>query len=137
VDIHKQLAKVKAAIYGDTEMGLGIAKLMTELGMDPRILATGATNDGVCQKGCEIAPRSSVLRGVDFDDIHKEIISNDVDLMIGPSTGRQISKEEKIPLLRVGLPNHDRFGAARQMVLGYAGAMRLVDDMTNRPLDRK
>ena len=57
--------------------------------------------------------------------------------MIGPSTGRQISKEEKISLLRVGLPNHDRFGAARQMVLGYAGAMRLVDDMANLLLDRR
>ena len=57
--------------------------------------------------------------------------------MIGPSTGRQISKEEKIPLLRVGLPNHDRFGAARQMVLGYAGAMRIVDDMANLLLDRR
>ena len=105
--------------------------------MDPRILATGATNDGFAKRAAEIAPRSSVLRGMDFDDIHKEMISTDVDLMIGPSTGRQISKEEKIPLLRVGLSNHDRFGAARQMVLGYAGAMRLVDDMANLLLDRR
>jgi len=137
VDVHKQLAKVKAAINGDKEMVLGIANLMTELGMDPKVLATGAMNDGFAEMAAEIAPRSSILRGVDFDDIHKAIISNDVDLMIGPSTGRQISKEEKIPLLRVGLPNHDRFGAARQMVLGYAGAMRLVDDMANLLLDRR
>ena len=137
VDVHKQLAKVKAAIYGDTEMVLGIAKLMTELGMDPKVLATGATNDGFAERAAEIAPRSSALSGVDFDDIRKEMIGKDVDLMIGPSTGRQISKEEKIPLLRVGLPNHDRFGAARQMVLGYAGAMRLVDDMANLLLDRR
>lgn len=135
VDVHKQLAKVKAAVYGDTEMVLGIAKLMTELGMDPKVLATGAKNHEFSKRAAEIAPRSSVLCGVDFDEIHKEMIGNDVDLMIGPSTGRQISKEEKIPLLRVGLPNHDRFGAARQMVLGYAGAMRLVDDMVNLLLD--
>jgi nitrogenase molybdenum-iron protein NifN len=137
VDVHKQLAKVKAAIYGDTEMVLGIAKLMAELGMDPRILATGAKNHEFAERAAEIAPRSSALCGVDYDDIHKEMISNDVDLMIGPSTGRQISKEEKIPLLRVGLPNHDRFGAARQMFLGYAGAMSLVDDMANLLLDRR
>jgi len=104
-------------------MVLGIAKLMTDLGMDPKVLAIGATNDGFAERAAEIAPRSSILRGVDYDDIHKEIISNDVDLMIGPSTGRQISKEEKIPILRVGLPNHDCFGATRQKILGYAGAM--------------
>lgn len=135
VDVHKQLANVKAAVYGDTEMVLGIAKLMTELGMDSKVLATGATNQEFAKRAAEIAPRSSALCGVDFDEIHKEMIGSDVDLMIGPSTGRQISKEEKIPLLRVGLPNHDRFGAARQMVLGYAGATRLVDDMVNLLLD--
>ena len=58
VDVHKQLAKVKATIFGDTEMVLGIAKLMTELGMDPRILATGATNHEFAGRAAEIAPRS-------------------------------------------------------------------------------
>jgi len=29
------------------------------------------------------------------------------------------------------LPNHDRFGSSRQMVLGYEGTTRLVDGIAN------
>jgi nitrogenase molybdenum-iron protein NifN len=131
VDAHKDLAKVKVAIYGDSEMVLGLAKFSTELGMAVRLMATGSKSEAFGKRAGEIAPHSVILSGADFTDIRQEVVSSEIDLMIGPSTGRQLSKEEKIPLLRVGLPIHDRFGASRQQVLGYEGGTRLVDDMVN------
>jgi nitrogenase molybdenum-iron protein alpha/beta subunit len=82
-----------------------------------------------------ISPRSRVLTGVDFSDIHAEIKKVGVDVLVGSSNGRQISKKEKIPLVRVGLPNSDRVGVGRQLILGYEGAGRLLDALTNVLLD--
>jgi nitrogenase molybdenum-iron protein NifN len=42
-----------------------------------------------------------------------------------------------IPLVRVGLPNHDRFGASRQMVVGYEGAMRILDIVANTLIESR
>lgn len=131
VDCHKLVAGVRTAIFGDTDMVLGVAKLLCEMGMDPRVIATGAKSAEFVKRGEDLAPGSEVLSNVDFSDIHESVARNDIELLIGPFTGRQISKAENIPLLRVGLPNHDRFGSSRQMVLGYEGTTRLVDRIAN------
>ena len=131
VDCHKQVARVKAAVFGDTDMALGVAKLLCEMGMEPRVIATGSKSSEFVRRGEMIAHGSEVLSGVDFSDIHEAVTRNDIELLIGPFTGRQISKAENIPLLRVGLPNHDRFGASRQMILGYEGTTGLVDRIAN------
>lgn len=112
-------------------MALGVAKLLCEMGMDPRVIATGSKSPEFVRRGEDLAPGSEVLSNVDFSDIQESLARNDIELLIGPFTGRQISKAENIPLLRVGLPNHDRFAASRQMVLGYEGTTGLVDRIAN------
>ena len=135
VDVHKYVANVKIAVFGDTDNVLGITKLVSEIGMDPVVIAAGTHNPVFVEKVKNITPDSTILHGCDFTDIHREIKNHDVEMMIGPFTGRQISMNENIPLIRVGLPNHDRVGAARQLVLGYEGAARLVDTITNTLLE--
>lgn len=135
VDVHKYVANVKIAVFGDTDIVLGITKLVSEIGMNPVVIASGAGNPVFAEAVKNIAPDSTILHGCDFTDIHREIKNRDVEMMIGPFTGRQISMKESIPLIRVGLPNHDRVGAARQLVLGYEGAGRLVDTITNTMLE--
>jgi nitrogenase molybdenum-iron protein NifN len=135
VDAHKLVSGVRTAVYGDTEVALGITKALREVGMDPSVVATGTKNPAFIQRVKQISPSSTIMCGADFEHIHKEIIRKNIELMIGPSTGRQISQKENIPLLRVGLPNHDRFGAARQTILGYKGATWLIDAVANTLLE--
>ncbi|MGB5101251.1 MAG: nitrogenase component 1 [Methanothrix sp.] len=135
VDAHKILADVKTAVYGDTEMVLGITRIMTELGMKPQIVATGAANPAFAENAAELAPGSKVMMETDFLQIATEASSRDIELMVGPFTGRGIARKENIPLLRVGLPNHDRYGASHQLLLGYEGSMNLVEGMANALLD--
>ncbi len=137
VDAHKLLAEVRTCLYGDTEMVLGLASLMKELGMSPQILATGTASPAFDRLAKELVPTAKIMGGVDFSQIHEEVAARDMELLVGPFTGRQIARAEKVPLLRVGFPNHDRFGAARQLLLGYEGAARLVDAMANALLDRR
>jgi nitrogenase molybdenum-iron protein NifN len=137
VDAHKLLADVKTAVYGDTEMVLGITRIMGELGMRPEIVATGTVNKAFAENAAELAPGSKVMTGADFSQIALEASNREIELMVGPFTGRQMARKEKIPLLRVGLPNHDRYGASHQLLLGYEGSMHLVDDMANTLLDAR
>ncbi len=137
VDAHKVLAEVKTAVYGDTEMVLGITRIMMELGMKPQIVATGAANPAFAENAAEIAPGSKVSMGADFSQIAEEAASRDIELLVGPFTGRGIARRENIPLLRVGLPNHDRYGASHQLFLGYEGSMNLVEGMANALLESR
>ncbi|MCK9441964.1 MAG: nitrogenase associated protein N [Methanothrix sp.] len=135
VDAHKILADVKTAVYGDTEMVLGITRIMTELGMKPQIVATGAANPAFAENAAELAPGSKVMMETDFSQIATEASSRDIELLVGPFMGRGIARKENIPLLRVGLPNHDRYGASHQLLLGYEGSMNLVEGMANALLE--
>lgn len=135
IDAHKLLADVKTAVYGDTEVVLGITRIMGEAGMRPQIVATGAVNPAFAEKAEELAPGAKVMIGADFSQIAEEASSRDIELLVGPFTGRGTARKEKVPLLRVGLPNHDRYGAAHQLLLGYEGSMHLVEGMANALLE--
>lgn len=41
------------------------------------------------------------------------------------------ARKERIPLLRTGFPVADRFGYHRKPMLGYNGALRLVEEAAN------
>ena len=118
-------------------MVLGLTKIMTELGMRPQIIATGAINTAFTEYAAQLAPGSRIITGADYSEIAEEVSNGDIDLMVGPFTGRQTAKREAVPLLRVGLPNHDRFGASRQRLLGYEGSMHLVDSLANALIESK
>ena len=57
------------------------------------------------------------------------------EILIGNSNGRYIAKALDIPLVRVGLPIHDRVGAQRILTVGYRGALELLDRITNAILE--
>jgi nitrogenase molybdenum-iron protein NifN len=63
--------------------------------------------------------------------MEKELEKNKIDLLIGNSKGYRSSKKYDIPLIRVGFPIHDRFGAARILHIGYRGTLRLFDEIVN------
>lgn len=54
--------------------------------------------------------------------------------MIGNSDGRLIARDLGIPLVRVGFPVYDRVGYQRIPVVGYHGAVNLLNRITNTVL---
>ena len=57
------------------------------------------------------------------------------DLIIGNSKGYKMARKLGVPLVRVGFPVHDRFGAARLPHLGYGGALELFDRLVNAVIE--
>jgi len=134
-DVHKYLAGVRVAVYGDSDIALGLTRFLCEAGAIPAVVATGSSSTRFEAEIRAVSEDARILLGADFSQIHDQIRKARIDLMLGTSNGRQISRKEGIPLVRVGLPNHDRVGAARQLLIGYEGAAMLADAITNALLD--
>lgn len=141
VDVHKYLYGVKAAIYGDPDFVFSLATFMLELGMNPVLVATGSKSRNFETKIRkvfeEIRPELEpvVLDGIDFDSLSDAVRECSPEILIGNSNGRYIAKALDIPLVRVGLPIHDRVGAQRILTVGYRGALELLDRITNAILE--
>ncbi len=141
VDVHKYLYGVKAAVYGDPDMVFSLTTFMLELGMDPVLVATGSKSRDfgmrIWQIFGEIRPELApvVLDGIDFDSLNDAVSNCSPEIIIGNSNGRYIAKARGIPLVRVGLPIHDRVGAQRILTVGYRGALELLDRITNAILE--
>ena len=70
-------------------------------------------------------------------ELHQWIKNERVDLLIGGSYGKQIARAEDIPLVRAGFPILDRYVHSYMPLVGYRGAMRLVEMILNALMDRK
>ena len=141
VDVHKYLYGVKAAVYGDPDMIFSLTTFMLELGMNPVLIATGSKSRDfgmrIRQAFKEIRPELEpvILDGIDFDSLNDAVRNCSPDILIGNSNGRYIARALEIPLVRVGLPIHDRVGAQRILTVGYRGALELLDRITNAILE--
>jgi nitrogenase molybdenum-iron protein NifN len=141
VDVHKYLYGVKAAVYGDPDLVFSLTTFMLELGMNPVLIATGSKSRDFEEKIKQIVEKINpelkpvVLNGIDFDTLNDAVSECNPDIMIGNSNGRYIAKSRNIPLVRIGLPIHDRVGAQRILSVGYRGSMELLDRITNEILE--
>jgi nitrogenase molybdenum-iron protein NifN len=79
----------------------------------------------------DCASQITVLEDADFADIEAMTRELGADMLIGNSNGYKLARELAIPLIRVGMPVHDRIGASRIMHIGYRGTQQLFDRIVN------
>jgi nitrogenase molybdenum-iron protein NifN len=137
---------VRAVVYGDEDMILGLTSFLAEVGVQPVLVATGGEAGGlhnalagaVAEATAGLMPEPPEVRqGVDFWQIAEQARAIKPDLLIGNSKGYRLARELGAPLVRVGFPIHDRFGAGRLLSLGYRGAHELLDRIINAVLAHK
>ncbi len=142
IDGHKYVFGLKAVVYGDEDLVIGLTSFLAEIGVRPVLVATGAKGrrlkssiEDVCEGILNESP--IVLEDVDFYDIANESGAIGPDLIIGNSKGYRLSRELGAPLIRVGFPVHDRFGGHRLLSIGYRGAQNLYDTIVNTIIQKK
>ncbi len=142
VDGHKYVSGLRAVVYGEEDLVIGLTSFLAEIGVKPVLVATGARNrnlaahiEAVCGDVLRVKP--IIREGADFFDIVEEAKSLSPDLLVGHSKGQRAAKDWNIPLLRCGFPIHDRFGGQRLLHLGYRGAQSLFDRLVNLVLEKK
>lgn len=142
LDAHQNFDKKKVAVYGDPDTVLGIAAFILEMGMMPKYLLTGTPNEVFTKKAEALLKKfgvegCKVKANGDLFELHQWIKNEPVDLMIGTTHGKYIAKAEDIPLVRAGFPILDRYVHSYMPLVGYKGAMRLLELICNALLDRR
>jgi nitrogenase molybdenum-iron protein NifN len=135
VDGHKYLFEKRAVVYGEEDLVAALAGMLCEVGIFPALCASGGRSGNLrtaLEAACgERAEDIEILDDADFVDIERRAEEIQPDLLIGNSNGAKIARKLSVPLVRVGMPIHDRMGAARVLTVGYRGTMQLFDRLCN------
>jgi nitrogenase molybdenum-iron protein NifN len=141
VDAHKYVFGQRAVVYGEESLVAAMAGLLAEVGGVPVLCASGGRSGTLEKAITAAAPRLAdapmVMEGTDFEDLTDAASSLSPDLIIGHSKGYKLARRLGVPLVRIGLPIHDRFGAARLLHVGYRGTQQVFDRIVNTVLQRR
>ncbi|MBW4082666.1 Fe-only nitrogenase subunit beta [Paenibacillus sp. S150] len=137
--VHMFLADKKVAIYGHPDLVIGLAEFCIDLEMKPVLLLLGDDNTTykndprikALQQNVEFG--MEIVLNADLMELENRIKNKDVelDLILGHSKGRFTAIDNNIPMVRVGFPTYDRAGLYRHPTVGYAGAIRLAEEIAN------
>lgn len=140
VDGHKYVAGKPVAVFGDEDLVLALTAFCTEIGLRVVLAATGGRSGALREHLTATIPRLSpdivVLEDAGFDDIDAAAEQTGVQLLVGHSKGYPTARRLGVPLIRAGLPIHDRLGGQRLLHLGYRGAQRLFDQIVNTVIEQ-
>jgi nitrogenase molybdenum-iron protein beta chain len=143
LDAQQYFKDRRVAIYGDPDTVLGIASLCLELGMIPSMMVTGTPMPTFQAQAKALLDEYGLVEQcwaqdkADLFELHQRIIQAPVDLLVGGTHGKQIARAEDIPFVRAGFPIMDRYVHSYMPLVGYRGAMRLIELMSNALMDRQ
>ncbi len=140
-DLHDQYQGKKMAIFGDPDIVIALTAFTLELGMIPQYVLTGTPGEAfekeVKQMLQDAGIEAKVKAAGDLFTLHQWLKEEPVDLLMGTTYGKYIARSEDIPLVRVGFPILDRGVHSYMPIVGYKGAMRLIEMISNTLLDRQ
>ena len=142
VDGHKYLYGKRAILYGEEDLVVAVAGFMAEIGIIPILCATGGGErdrftQAITGVTSSLNEDIQIMANVDFAQIEEAAETLSPDLLIGNSNGAKLARKLNVPLVRVGMPVHDRMGAARIQILGYLGTQQLYDRICNALIEVK
>ncbi|MDU2064437.1 MAG: nitrogenase molybdenum-iron protein subunit beta [Sporomusaceae bacterium] len=146
-DAHFHFHGKKVAIFGDPDIVIAMTEFVLSLGMIPVHVLTGtpggALGSGLGSFEEEVKEmllasglKGNVKAAGDLFMLHQWIKNEPVDLLIGNTYGKYIARAEDIPFVRCGFPVLDRTVHSYLPIVGYHGAMRLIEMIDGALLDR-
>jgi nitrogenase molybdenum-iron protein beta chain len=147
-DNHHHFFGKKVSLFGDPDILTGLTELLLSLGMQPVHVLTGTPSgtlggpQGIFEKEIKEMLAAAGLEGRvkaagDLFELHQWIKNEPVDLLMGNTYGKYIARAEDLPFVRVGFPILDRGVHSYMPIVGYRGAMRLVEMISSSLLDRQ
>jgi len=141
VDCHYHYHGKKVAIFGDPDLVIALTEFAISLGMIPKYVLTGTPGDSFEKEVGEMLKAAGVDGKVkaagDLFTLHQWIKEEPVDLLMGTTHGKYIARAEDIPFVRIGFPILDRSVHSYMPLVGYRGAMRIIEMISNTLLDRQ
>ncbi|MCW3490782.1 nitrogenase molybdenum-iron protein subunit beta [Dethiobacter alkaliphilus] len=140
-DTHFHFHGKKVAIFGDPDIVIALTEFVMSLGMVPVHVLTGTPGKSFERQVKAMLLAAGVEGNVkaagDLFLLHQWLKNEPVDLLIGNTYGKYIARAEDIPLMRVGFPILDRSVHSYLPIVGYKGALRLIEMISNTLLERQ
>ncbi len=140
-DMQQYFHEKRVAVAGDPDHVISLVQLLIELGAKPVYVITGSQGNHFEKRLHEIldpvVPEAKIKQQADFFELHQWIKNEPVDLLLTNTYGKYIARVENIPLVRFGFPILDRVGHRFYPTVGYAGAIRLIEQMTSALFEKK
>ena len=141
-DMAQYLYKKRVAVFGDPDHVIALSRFLVELDMLPVYVVSGSHGNffearmhQVIDQQC---PNATIKGQADLFELHQWIKQEPVDLIIGNTYGKFISRaENNIPFVRFGFPTLDRIGHRYFSSMGYTGGIRLIEKMTDAFFDKR
>jgi nitrogenase molybdenum-iron protein beta chain len=140
-DSYAYLHGKRVAVAGDPDLVISLVQFLLELGAEPVHIVSTNADESFRTKVEEILASSpfgtgaTVWPGKDLWHLRSLVFTEPVDLLMGSSYLKYISKEADVPLVRVGFPIFDRHHLHRFPVVGYNGGIHLLTQIVNTILD--
>jgi nitrogenase molybdenum-iron protein beta chain len=139
-DTHHHFHGKKVAIFGDPDIVIAMTEFALSLGMIPVHVLTGTPGEAFNKEVKGMLENAGIKGNVkaagDLFELHQWIKNEPVDIIIGNTYGKYIARAEDIPLVRIGFPILDRSVHSYMPIVGYKGAMRIIEMISNALLDR-
>jgi len=142
-DMHQYLYGKRVALWGDPDQLVPLVEFLVDMDMKPVYIVSGTPGKhfpGYMKNILEEKVPEAKYKngeGADMFLLHQWIKQETVDLLIGNTYGKYISRDENIPFLRYGFPIMDRIGHSYFPSVGYMGGIRLLEKILNLFLDKK
>jgi nitrogenase molybdenum-iron protein beta chain len=141
-DNEQYLYGKRVALYGDPDQLIPMTEFLLDLGMKPVYVVTGTSGkyfEERMQELLKAVPEAKFKcgAGADMFLMHQWIKNEKVDLLMGNTYGKYISRDEDLPFLRFGFPILDRIGHSYFPSVGYQGSMRTLERILSALMDRQ
>ncbi len=142
-DMHQYIYGKKVALWGDSDQLVSLAEVFISIDMLPRFIVTRTPGKKFIKRIGEVLGDRrhdvEVAEGSQADMflLHQWIKNEPVDLLVGNTYGKYISRDEGIPLVRHGFPILDRVGHQFFPTVGYRGAIRLLEKILDAFLEKQ
>ncbi len=140
-DMHQYLYGKRVAVFGDPDNIIPLVEFLVDIDMKPVYVVSGTPGKAFEKRMeailAERVPEAKYKNGPQADMflMHQWIKENPVDLIIGNTYGKYISRDEKIPFVRMGFPILDRVGHSYFPTIGYMGGIRILEKILGALMD--
>ena len=140
-DMGQYLYGKRVAVFGDPDQVISMTRFLVELDMKPVYVITGSQGNHFEKRIEDIlkdqVPDAKIKQNTDLFELHQWIKQESVDLLMGNTYGKFIARAENIPFVRFGFPILDRMSHRVFPMVGYQGALRLIDKIIDAFFDKK
>ena len=141
-DMHQYLYGKRVAVYGDPDNIIPLIEFMVDMDMKPVYIVSGTPGKNFEKRMdailSERVPEAKYRNGKQADMflMHQWIKEEPVDLIVGNTYGKYISRDEDIPFVRMGFPILDRIGHSYFPTVGYIGGIRILEKFLGAIMDK-